>query len=259
MDYITRTKLMRVLRFLRPQPTQLPLSVREILGDTSAASLVDQFNRLYYESGSWSNLQWRGVQILKNPCDLWMMLELMQTVRPSVLIETGTHEGGSALYFAELTKLLGHTCSVITVDYNPKFGYSPEEYGIFPIVGYSTDSGVVDKVRRTLRTLLDRSPGPVMVTLDSDHSEENVTKEIQLYKLFVTVNSFLIVEDTNVNGHPVLPQHGPGPWEAVQRFLIETDEFEGDVSCQRHLLTFCPNGYLKRVKEPAPIKPGRFV
>jgi cephalosporin hydroxylase len=54
------------------------------------------------------------------------------------------------------------------------------------------------------------------------------------------------VEDTNVNGHPVLPDHGPGPMEAVEEFLATTDDFEVDRSRENRLLTFNPSGYLRR-------------
>jgi cephalosporin hydroxylase len=64
----------------------------------------------------------------------------------------------------------------------------------------------------------------------------------------VGVGGYLIVQDTNINGHPVLPGWGPGPWEAVDEFLKTTDAFEIDRSRERFLFTFSPNGYLKRVK-----------
>jgi cephalosporin hydroxylase len=50
-----------------------------------------------------------------------------------------------------------------------------------------------------------------------------------------------------VNGHPVWPDHGPGPMEALQRFLAETDDFEVDRSCEKFLLTLNPSGYLRRI------------
>ena len=62
----------------------------------------------------------------------------------------------------------------------------------------------------------------------------------------MTSGCYLVVEDTNVNGHPVLPDHGPGPMEAVEDFLATTDDFEVDRSRENRLLTFNPGGYLKR-------------
>ena len=58
---------------------------------------------------------------------------------------------------------------------------------------------------------------------------------------------YLIVEDTNVNGHPTYEEFGPGPMEAVRRFLGENSDFEVDRRCERFLMTLNPNGYLKRV------------
>ena len=50
--------------------------------------------------------------------------------------------------------------------------------------------------------------------------------------------------DTNVNGHPVFPEHGPGPMEALETFMSETDEFETDVTREKFFLTFNPHGFL---------------
>ena len=62
----------------------------------------------------------------------------------------------------------------------------------------------------------------------------------------VTPGSYVIVEDTNVNDHPVYASHGPGPWEAVEWFLARRSDFAVDASMHRHHLTFNPRGYLKR-------------
>jgi len=56
----------------------------------------------------------------------------------------------------------------------------------------------------------------------------------------------LFVEDTHFNGHPILPNHGPGPWEAVDEFLATTSDFTIDRSPEKFLFTFNPRGFLKR-------------
>ena len=58
----------------------------------------------------------------------------------------------------------------------------------------------------------------VLVILDSDHSKEHVSKELLLYKSIVTTGSYMIVEDTSINGNPLLPDWGPGSMEAVDEF-----------------------------------------
>jgi cephalosporin hydroxylase len=90
--------------------------------------------------------------------------------------------------------------------------------------------------------------GPVLVLLDSDHSETHVRQELEVYHRFVSVGSYLVVEDTNLNGHPVEPEHGPGPWEAVQGFLSTHDAFAHDAEMDKFLLSFNPRSYLKRAR-----------
>ena len=85
-----------------------------------------------------------------------------------------------------------------------------------------------------------------MVILDSDHSENHVYNEILAYKGLVPRDGYMIVEDTNVNGHPTFRQFGPGPMEALDRFLGESSEFEIDERCQRFMMTLNPRGYLRR-------------
>jgi cephalosporin hydroxylase len=105
----------------------------------------------------------------------------------------------------------------------------------------------VENVRLLVEKQLHLRNGHVMVMLDSDHSKENVSNEMDIYSRFVTKGSYLIVEDTNVNGHPSAPEHGPGPFEAVQEFLKSRSDFELDMECQRHLLTFNPSGWLRKI------------
>jgi cephalosporin hydroxylase len=86
----------------------------------------------------------------------------------------------------------------------------------------------------------------VLVILDSDHTKDHVLAEMRAYGPLVTRGSYLIVEDTNINGHPVLPDFGPGPWEAVEEFLQGNDQFQVDRSREKLLMTFNPMGYLRR-------------
>jgi cephalosporin hydroxylase len=59
---------------------------------------------------------------------------------------------------------------------------------------------------------------------------------------------YLVVEDGNVNSHPVLPGFGPGPSEAVSEFLAAHPEFIADASREKFLMTFNPGGFLRRVR-----------
>ena len=87
-----------------------------------------------------------------------------------------------------------------------------------------------------------------MVILDSDHTCEHVLSELRLYSDLVTPGSYLVVEDTNVNGHPVDPSFEPGPHEAVELLLPDHPDFTPDTECEKFFLTFNPGGYLLRAE-----------
>jgi cephalosporin hydroxylase len=72
---------------------------------------------------------------------------------------------------------------------------------------------------------------------------------MEIYKKFVDIGSYMVVEDTHAAGHPVPWEHeNGGPYQAVEEFLSNNDDFEVDWECEKHLMTFNPKGYLRRVK-----------
>ena len=217
-------------------------------------AIVDAFHRLSYdgpagEGRAHHRTEWMGVPCLKCPLDLWAYQEILAQVRPDLVIETGTHLGGSALFLAHMLDLLGKG-EVITIDVLERPG-RPEHPRLRYVTGSSADAALV-------RSLLDGRPrGETrLVILDSDHAKSHVARELALFAPEVSVGSYLIVEDTNVNGHPVLPDFGPGPHEAVQEFLAGSSEFTVDASREKFLMTFNPGGFLKRVKAGAAVSPG---
>jgi cephalosporin hydroxylase len=62
------------------------------------------------------------------------------------------------------------------------------------------------------------------------------------------VGSYVVIEHTIYNGHPVWPGHGPGPNEAAKRMLARHGEFVDDTTLEKYGVTFNPGGYLKRIR-----------
>ena len=205
---------------------------------------VNEFHRIYYENlnRTWEDTRWLGVRVRKCPLDLWVYQELLERFRPELVIETGTFAGGSALFLASCMELLG-AGRVITIDLEDSAG-KPEHPRISYVIGSSTDDAVLETVRGEAERV-----SSVMVILDSDHSCDHVLAELRAYSPFVTPGSYLIVEDTNLNGHPVLPDFGPGPFEAVEAFLTDRPPFVRDSACEKYFMTFNPRGYLRRLDE----------
>jgi cephalosporin hydroxylase len=203
--------------------------------------LQKEFHRLWYgiALGGGMVAHWRGARAYKCPMDLWVYQEIIVETKPDIIIECGTHSGGSALFMADVCALINHG-SIITIDMNPQRNV-PDHPRIRYIAGSSVDAGLV----ATLRTYI-KTDQRVMVILDSDHHYDHVLAELNAYHTMVSPGHYLIVEDTNFNGHPILPSHGPGPMEAVGTFLREHPEFEVDHHRERFLLTSNPLGYLRR-------------
>jgi cephalosporin hydroxylase len=171
---------------------------------------------------------------------MWVYQEIIHEVKPDVIIETGTMDGGSALFMASMCDLVGQG-KVISIDIAEREG-RPQHDRITYLLGSSTSEEIVHRVRGLIN-----GQEKVLVVLDSDHRMEHVLAELQIYSQMVTFGSYMIVEDTNMNGHPVAPEFGPGPMEAVQEFLKDSDAFEIDKRLEKFYLTFNPNGFLRKV------------
>lgn len=203
--------------------------------------ITDMFHHIYYGSRVWEHTYYFGRHILKCPLDMWVYQEIFHEIKPDYLIETGTFHGGSALYYAHLFDLIGNG-EIITIDVNHRDDF-PEHKRIAYVNASSTDVDQYAAICKKIGT-----QKKVLVVLDADHSMDHVYSEMKLWSNAVSLGSYLIVEDSNVNGHPVRPDFGPGPMEAIERFLEEDDRFVIDLSREKFRLTQNPKGYLKRIK-----------
>lgn len=216
-------------------------SSRSAVALDDPAAVVDSFHRLYYESNVFATTSWLGVSALKCPLDLWIYQEIIHDLRPDLIVECGTASGGSALFLAGICDLVGNG-RIITIDIEDTPG-RPHHPRVTYLHGSSTSPAVVEQVRRAVA-----EDDRVLVLLDSDHSKDHVLAELRAYSGFVTAGSYLIVEDTNIGGHPVSTDAGPGPMEAVDEFLAENRTFAIDESKEKFFLTFNPRGYLRRTR-----------
>jgi len=209
-----------------------------------ARFLGRQYHRSFYYSrdATWKNTSWFGIPLLKCPLDMWVYQEIFFELKPAVIVETGTFRGGSACYMGALCDILGQG-RIVTVDIEELAPDSPRHER----VTYVTASSIAEDTLRRVRTFVGDDK-PVLVVLDSDHTRDHVLQELRLYGELVTRGSYMIVEDSNINGHPVNPGIGPGPMEAIRAFLKQTDRFVIDDTREKYFMSFNPRGYLKCVK-----------
>ncbi len=221
--------------------------VKEAMTTTAEASVVEAFHKLYYydlfsDERRRTHARWCGVPLIKNPLDLFVLQEILTETAPELIIETGTAFGGSALYMAHVCDALGRG-EILSIDKSP---YAGDDLPRHPRITYVRGDSAGEEAIRTAR---EAAAGKrVMVDLDSWHSEDHVRAELEAYAPLVSPGCYLIVEDTNISHHPVHIEGYPipGPFEAVEAFLAEHDEFELDKSREKFKVTFNPNGYLRR-------------
>jgi cephalosporin hydroxylase len=214
-------------------------------GEEREERIVREFHRLYFDGPPGigrvhHRTTWMGVPCLKTPLDLWIYQEILFETRPALVVETGSHRGGSALFLAHVLDAIGSEATVVSVDVLPDAG-RPAHPRIRWVTGSSSDPAVIEPI------FAGRNPAEArLVVLDSDHSREHVLAELALFAPRVSPGGYVVVEDTNVHGHPVLPEHGPGPWEAVEEFLARNRDWERDRAREKFLLTYNPGGFLRR-------------
>jgi len=186
---------------------------------------------------------WMGVRAMKNPLDAWIYQEIIYEVKPDIIIEIGSAEGGSTLYFANLLDLLGKGI-VISIDID-RTKYHIEHGRITIITGNSSSPDIISKVSNLCNGKC------VLVVHDGDHRKESVLKDLRPYSTLVSVNSYFIVED----GVADLFQAGDGigmfeegPLKAIEEFLVENHNFIVDKERERYILTYNPKGFLKRIR-----------
>ena len=215
------------------------LKRRLYVSGSTEREIVDSFHRLYHQTGkimgSWG-VTWRGRPVAQNPMDLMAIAGIIQKFGETdcYILEIGSGHGGSAFFFANAGAMFVDSWDLNSPPTDPRFA------GTVHFETKDSRDGPPAGMKDRIYSL---------VILDGDHHAEIVGKELFLYHRLVRLGGYLIICDTHFNGHPIAPEFGPGPWEAVEQFLASPAGagFVRDRDVEP-LLTWNPGGYLRRVK-----------
>lgn len=203
-----------------------------------------------------NNFSFLGRPLIQLPTDALAMQEIIWSVKPDLIIETGVAHGGSLVLSASILQLNGYG-EVLGIDVEIR-QHNREAIEAHPLAsrirlieGSSTDPLIISKIAEICR---DKSK--VLVFLDSNHTHEHVLSELKAYSNFVTIDSYIVVFDTFIEDLPEDYQWTDRPWgkgnnpkTAVHEWLKSNTDFRIDLSIENRLLiTSAPNGFLRRIK-----------
>jgi cephalosporin hydroxylase len=230
------------------------------IGSPEAFRILSQ---IWLRSG-WDNkyvysFSWLGRPVVQLPEDLIRIQEIIYTVRPDVIIETGVAHGGSLVFYATLCHAMANGRVIgIDVEIRPHNRTAIEAHPLFPLItlieGSSVQTGTVEQARAQIR-----SDETVMVLLDSCHTKEHVLAELRAYSLLITPGSYIVAMD-GITGELVGAPRSQSDWswnnprQAALEFVKDNPDFrieelvfpfnEGNIT-QR--VTYWPGAFIKRL------------
>jgi cephalosporin hydroxylase len=234
-------------------PCQFALDTPEAFAVISRAWLRAGWDTKYVYSFSWL-----GRPIIQLPDDMFRIQEVIYSIKPDVIIETGIAHGGSLIFYAGLCKLMGAGRVIgIDIEIRPHNRNAIESHPLFPLItlieGSSVDPGVVNRVK-SLVAPLER----VLVILDSCHTKNHVLAELEAYAPLVSVGSYVVVTDGIMEQVAGAPRtKSDWSWDNPKQaaiefarnhpsFAIEEPEFPFNEGLIRDRVTYWPSAFLKR-------------
>jgi cephalosporin hydroxylase len=229
--------------------------------DAPQRAAAGQFMATSFAAKYSYNFSWLGRPIIQYPQDVLAMQELIWSVQPELIIETGIAHGGSLIFSAsmlELNAACGGPADArilgIDIDIRAHNRAAIEAHPMMRRITMIEGSSVAPEVVARVRELA-AGKKRVLVALDSNHTHDHVLAELEAYAPLTTVGSYCVVFDTIVENLPeelsVDRPWGPGnnPMTAARRYLRDHPEFEVDRRVDNKLMiSVTPEGYLRRVR-----------
>jgi cephalosporin hydroxylase len=201
------------------------------------------------------NYTWLGRPIIKYPDDIVVMQEVLNKVKPDLVIETGIAHGGSVIFTASILKMIGKkNFKVIGIDIDiRKHNLKEIKKSIyFKYLDLIEGSSIDEKIFKLVKKKIKKNK-KVLVILDSDHSFKHVIKELHLYSKLVSKNSYIILPDTYIDFMPKNTfkkwKVGDNTFTALQKFIKNNSSFKIDTEInKKSLISEAIQGYVKRIK-----------
>ena len=158
------------------------------------------------------------------PTDLFAYQELICRLRPDWIVETRTGGGGLALFLASICDLID-SGQVLSID-GYRLGDRPEH----PRVTLPARRSWSRAVAARAKEIVGSQPRGLVIL--GGASGQQVIQAFRNYASLVPLGSYVVVEDTILEGNPVWPEFGSGPAVAVQQ-IVDAGDFAVDPFFER--------------------------
>lgn len=204
--------------------------------------VCEDYMRWYFDEKIWKNVSYRGIRTLKNVSDMWNYQEIFHAHNIGWVIETGSRHGGSGLFFADTLEAKNAEGKVISIDIDSDSNYAPLHPRLEFLIGSSCSPEIVNEIKSRIP---EHRMEKIFMILDSDHTKQHVLDELNTLVPLLKSGDYLIVEDSCVNGHPIYPNFGEGPWEAIKEYIKQNpSELSADKKRESKFgFTFAPDGF----------------
>ncbi len=184
-------------------------------------------------------VKYRGIRYVKCPFDYVIYQMILEEIKPDLVVEIGTFQGGGALYIADIISKWGgivHTIDIVNcvedeiVEEHPNIFLFRNGYQ-----GY--DTSLAKEFKR------------VLVIDDGSHYSYDVKEAFEKFNHLVCQGSYYIIEDGSIYFTDPSSLEG-GPVKAIEEILSENSKFQIDRKwCDFFGLnaTFNTDGYLRRM------------
>lgn len=248
-------------------------SIRQAFAANNEAERLTRAWMNFAQAGKYSyQFDWMGRPIIQYPQDIVAMQELIWSVKPDLIVETGIAHGGSLIFSASMLALLDMADAIeageqslnlrdcrrkvigIDIDIRAHNRAAIEAHPMSARIEMIQGSSIAPETVAQVRARAEGSQR-ILVCLDSNHTHDHVLAELEAYAPLTTVGSYCIVFDTMVEDMPadLFPDRpwGPGdnPKTAARQYLQSHPEFEIDKGLDHKLqISVAPDGFLKRLR-----------
>ncbi len=227
--------------------------------------ISDVWLRVGWDQKQMYSFSWLGRPLIQTADDTLRIQEVIYSLKPDIILETGIAHGGSLIFYASLCKAMdcGKVIGV-DIEIRPHNRVAIENHKLFDLITLIEGNSISLEIFNKVQKLINKED-KVIVILDSAHTYDHVLNELKLYSKFVSVGSFIVATDGSqeyLNETPraqkeyseCLTWNKNNPKKAAEDFVKENNNFkiiepefpfnEGNINFR---VTHWPSAFIKRI------------